>query len=219
MVVLARGKMVTIILIRHGETDWNAEQVFRGKIDVPLNKLGLAQAGAVKEALAEIKIDALYASPLARALDTARVLAEKRNLEIKVEEGLSDVDFGLWQGVPKGKVKEDYPDLYNTWLTDPHLVTFPRGETLLKVQKRSMAALERAIETSPGKTVAIVSHRVVIKVILCSVLGLDLSRFWHVKQDTCAINRFEYDTGGYFLACLNDTCHLKGLAGASAVDF
>jgi broad specificity phosphatase PhoE len=211
--------MVTILLIRHGETDWNKEQVFRGKSDVPLNQTGLSQARAVGKALEEIAIDAIYASPLARALETARVLAEGRHVTIRAEEGLSDVDFGLWQGMSKENVKRDYPDLYDTWLTAPQLVTLPRGETLLEVQKRSMAAVQRAIDSNPGKTIAIVSHRVVAKVILCGVLGLDLSRFWHVKQDTCAINRFEYEQGSYFLTLLNDTCHLKGLAGASAVDF
>jgi broad specificity phosphatase PhoE len=211
--------MVQIILIRHGETDWNTEQVFRGKIDVPLNQTGLAQARAVRDALAESAIDALYASPLARAFETARVLAEGRGLAVGAEEGLSDVDFGLWQGLPKEKVKKDYPDLYSTWLTDPELVTFPRGETLLKVQQRAMAALERVMDSNPGKTIALVSHRVVTKVILCGVLGLDLSRFWRVKQDTCAINRFEHDAGSYCLTLLNDTCHLRGVSGASAADF
>jgi broad specificity phosphatase PhoE len=211
--------MVKIILIRHGETDWNQEQIFRGKIDVPLNQTGLAQARAVRGALAEITIDSLYTSPLARAFETARVLAEGRHLEVRREEGLSDVDFGLWQGVSKEKVKKDDPDLFSTWLTDPQLVTFPRGETLLAVQKRAMAALERAIDSNPGKTIALVSHRVVNKVILCSVLGLDLSRFWHVKQDTCAINHFAYDYGSYYLTLLNDTCHLKGVLGASVADF
>jgi len=211
--------MVQIILIRHGETDWNTEQVFRGKIDVPLNQTGLAQARAVRDALAESAIDALYASPLARAFETARVLAEGRGLAVGAEEGLIDVDFGLWQGLTKEKVKKDCPDLYSTWLTDPELVTFPRGETLLKVQQRAMAALERAMDGNPGKTIALVSHRVVTKVILCGVLGLDLSRFWRVKQDTCAINRFEHDAGRYCLTLLNDTCHLRGVSGASAADF
>jgi broad specificity phosphatase PhoE len=132
---------------------------------------------------------------------------------------LSDIDFGLWQGVSKENVKKDYPDLYNTWLTDPQLVTFPRGENLLMLQKRAMAALERSVDSNPGKTIALVSHRVVNKVMLCGVLGLDLSRFWRVKQDTCALNRFEYDNGYYRLTLLNDTCHMKGLAGASATDF
>ena len=212
--------MVKVILIRHGETDWNKEQVFRGKIDVPLNHLGLAQARGVRQALEQVAIDALYASPLSRAFATAQMLAETRKLTIGVEEGFSDIDFGAWQGLSHQKVKEEYEDLYASWLADPHLVTFPRGgETLQKVQKRSMAALERSIANNPGKTIAVVSHRVINKVILCSVLGLDLSRFWHVKQDTCAINRLEYADGSYYLTLLNDTCHLKGLASASAVDF
>lgn len=211
--------MVKVILIRHGETDWNKEQVFRGKIDVPLNRCGLAQARCVRQALEGEAIDVLCASPLARAVDTARVLAEGRNRDIRVEEGFSDIDFGSWQGLSHRQVKEQFPDLYATWMTDPHLVTFPRGETLLKVQQRSIAALERTIDSNSGKSVAIVSHRVVNKVILCTVLGLDLSRFWHVKQDTCAINRFEYDAGSYYLTLLNDTCHLKGVVGASVEDF
>jgi broad specificity phosphatase PhoE len=82
-----------------------------------------------------------------------------------------------------------------------------------------MAALERAISSNPGKTVVLVSHRVVNKVMLCGVLGLDLSRFWRVKQDTCAINRFEHDNGSYCLTLLNDTCHLRDVSGASAADF
>ena len=211
--------MITIILIRHGETDWNREQVFRGKIDVPLNEVGLSQARGVKKALEGVAIDAIYASPLSRALDTARMLSEGGALDVRTDEGFSDVDFGSWQGLSHQKVKEQFPDLYATWVTHPQLVMFPRGETLLKVQKRSMAALDRAIESSPDKTIAVVSHRVVNKVILCAVLGLDLSRFWHVKQDTCAINRFERRDGGYYLTLLNDTCHLRGVAGASLLDF
>ncbi len=142
--------MVTIILIRHGETDWNREQVFRGKIDVPLNEVGLSQARGVKKALEGVAIDVIYASPLSRALDTARVLSEGSALDVRTDEGFSDVDFGSWQGLSHQKVKEQFPDLYATWVTDPQLVMFPRGETLLKVQKRSMAALDRAIESSPG---------------------------------------------------------------------
>lgn len=211
--------MVHVILIRHGETDWNKEQIFRGKIDVPLNGIGLAQARCVRDALDQVPIDAIYASPLARAFVTAQVLAEPGKLSVRAEEGLSDIDFGTWQGLSHQKVKEDHGDLYAVWLTSPHRVTFPQGETLRRVQKRAVAALEGIIANNPGKTVAIVSHRVINKVILCSVLGLGLSRFWHLKQDTCAINRFEYKQGGYFITLLNDTCHLKGVAGASLVDF
>ena len=211
--------MVHIILIRHGETDWNTQQVFRGRADVPLNKVGMAQAEAVGASLHNSDIGALYSSPLSRALDTAHLLTKGRNLEIALEESFIDIDFGAWQGLSHQKVKEEYTDLYTTWLRSPHKVTFPNGESLEEVEVRSKKALEKIVENNPGRTVAIVSHRVVNKVLLCSLVGLDLSHFWYIRQDTCAVNSFEYKDGNYYLTLLNDTCHLKGVKGASVLDF
>ncbi len=211
--------MVNIILIRHGETDWNTEQVFRGRIDVPLNQVGLSQAEAVGRSLRDSDIDALYSSPLTRAFETAHMLAKGRNLKIVSEEGFIDINFGLWQGISHQKVKEDFKDLYGQWISEPHEVTFPQGESLEKVKIRSKKALDTIVKNNPGRTVAIVSHRVVNKVLLCTVLGLDLTHFWNIRQDTCAVNRFEYKEGSYFLTLLNDTCHLKKVQGASKADF
>jgi alpha-ribazole phosphatase len=211
--------MVKIILIRHGETDWNKEQIFRGRIDVALNEVGLAQAGAVKESLKDVKIDRIYSSPLSRAFETASVLEENRGLEVEIEKGFIDIDFGKWQGLSHEKVKEEYNNLYEIWLTEPHNVVFPGGESLEDVRKRSMKALEKVIENHPEETLAIVSHRVINKVLLCAILGLELSHFWYIKQDTCAINKFEYKDGNYYLTLLNDTCHLKEVKGTSVIDF
>ena len=211
--------MVHIILIRHGETDWNTQQVFRGRADVALNKVGMAQAEAVGVSLHDSDIDALYSSPLSRALDTAHMLAKGRNIEVELEKGFIDIDFGAWQGLSHQKVKERFKDLYTTWLRSPHKVTFPDGESLEEVEVRSKKALEKIVKNNPGRTVAIVSHRVVNKVLLCSIVGLDLSHFWYIRQDTCAVNSFEYKDGNYYLTLLNDTCHLKGVKGASTVDF
>lgn len=211
--------MVKVILIRHGETDWNKQQVFRGRIDVALNEVGLAQAKAVVTSLKDVQIDAIYSSPLSRALETAKILAGNRNIEVMLEEGFIDIDFGKWQGLSHQKVKEKHKDLYEMWLAEPQMVTFPEGENLQKVLTRSMKALEKVIKNHPGETVAVVSHRVSNKVLLCSVLGLDLSHFWYIKQDTCAINRFEYKNGRFYLTLLNDICHLVKVEGASPVDF
>ena len=101
----------------------------------------------------------------------------------------------------------------------PQLVTFPGGESLDDVQKRSIQALEGMVKNNPGKTIALVSHRVVLKVLLCTILGLELSHFWYLRQDTCAINRVEHKDGNFFLTLLNDTCHLRAVHGASTVDF
>ncbi len=211
--------MTKMILIRHGETDWNKEQIFRGRIDVALNEVGLAQAGAVKESLKDVKIDRIYSSPLSRAFETASVLEENRGLEVEIEKGFIDIDFGKWQGLSHEKVKEEYNNLYEIWLTEPHNVVFPGGESLEDVRKRSMKALEKVIENHPEETLAIVSHRVINKVLLCAILGIELSHFWYIKQDTCAINKFEYKDGNYYLTLLNDTCHLKKDEGASVIDF
>ena len=211
--------MVNVILIRHGETDWNREQIFRGRIDVALNKVGLAQAGAVKESLKDVKINGIFSSPLSRAFQTARVLGESMGLDVEIEKGLIDIDFGQWQGLSHEQVKEKHKGLYETWLVEPHKAVFPDGESLEDVCKRSILALEKVIKKHPGETLAIVSHRVLNKVILCAILGLKLSRFWYIRQDTCAINRFEYKDGNYYLTLLNDTCHLKEVKGASVLDF
>jgi alpha-ribazole phosphatase len=211
--------MVKVILIRHGETDWNKQQIFRGRVDVALNEVGLAQARAVQESLKDIQIDKLYSSPLGRAFETARILLENRTCEVETEEGFIDIDFGRWQGVSHQKVKEEYKDLYETWLAKPHMITFPEGESLEEVRRRSMKALEKVIKNHPGETLAIVSHRVVNKVMVCTILGLELSRFWYIKQDTCAINKFEYKDRKFYFTLLNDTCHLKRVKGASLVDF
>ena len=211
--------MVHVILVRHGETDWNTQQVFRGRVDVPLNKVGLSQAKSVGVSLQDRAIDVIYSSPLSRALETAHMLAVGRNIEVELEIGFIDIDFGAWQGLSHQKVKEDFKDLYTTWLSEPHRVTFPGGESLDEVKVRSKKALEKVVENNPGRTVAIVSHRVVNKVLLCTILGLDLSHFWYIRQDTCAVNSFEYKDGNYYLTLLNDTCHLKGVKGASVLDF
>lgn len=211
--------MVKIILIRHGDTDWNREQIFRGRVDVALNEVGKTQARAVQVWLKDEKVDALYSSPLSRALETARIVGEGRNCEVKTEEGLIDVNFGKWQGCSHKKVKEQYREMYHTWQTKPYLVTFPEGESLKDVKARVMGALEKIIKNHPKETIAMVSHRVVCKVAICAILGLDLSRFWYIKQDTCAINMFEHRDGNYYLSLLNDTCHLRRVEGASPLDF
>ncbi len=211
--------MAQVILIRHGETDWNTQQIFRGKIDIPLNESGLAQARAVRESLKDREIDKIYSSPLSRALETARILGENRNLKIETEEAFIDIDFGRWQGLSHQKVSEEHKDLYEMWLSNPQTVTFPEGESLETVRTRSGKALDEIVENHPGETLAIVSHRVLNKVLLCVVLGVELSHFWYIRQDTCAINVFEYKDGAFYLTLLNDTCHLKNIEGTSKVDF
>jgi broad specificity phosphatase PhoE len=130
-----------------------------------------------------------------------------------------DVDFGTWQGLPHEEVKKRFPSLYETWLHEPTNILFPEGESLRDVERRSMGALADIARNHGEETVAVVSHRVVNKVILCSAMGLGLERFWNIRQDTCACNSFQYRDGHYVLHGLNDTCHLREIRGANPRDF
>ncbi|MGB9791544.1 MAG: histidine phosphatase family protein [Thermacetogeniaceae bacterium] len=209
-----------LFLVRHGETKWNREEVFRGQIDVELNERGREQARLTAEALSGLKLAAVYASPLSRAMETARIIAEPHGLDVGILEGLNDLDYGNWQGLSHVEVRERYPDLYREWATRPHTVRFEGGESLDDVRERAVAALQEIAERHRGQNVVAVSHRVVNKVLLLAFLGLDNSHFWNIKQDTCAINVIEFHPNRYVISRINDTCHLHPIyEGMDTLDF
>ena len=212
--------MVRIMLVRHGETDWNRKEIFRGRLDVELNDNGREQARALAEATATFHIDAIYSSPLSRSLETAKRIAEAHNLEVKPARGFTDLHYGQWQGQKHKEVKEEYPELYAKWHESPHLVQFPGGESLDDVLQRSFRDLREIIVSYEDQTVLIVSHRVVNKVLLCGIMRLGNSYFWHIRQSNCCLNIFECSGEEYTICLLNDTCHLKKTtAGVLEADF
>lgn len=205
--------MREIYLIRHGETDWNKTEVFRGRADVPLNERGMLQAKAASEYYAALKIDAIYSSPLKRALGTATEIAAPHGIDIIADQHLTDIHCGLWQGRTLREVQETYPDLYETWERTPHKVKMPHGESLYAVRRRSTKFLNSLVqEMKPGKTF-IIAHRVVIKVLILAILGLGNSHFWQIKQDTACSNviGFPDTTGKGIVLQLNNTSYLQAL--------
>ena len=210
--------MTAIILARHGETEWNVEEVFRGRIDVELNETGLRQAELLAEHLSNIKIDAIYSSPLRRALRTAEVIALYHKLKVEITPGLIDCDFGNWQGLHLQEVKDRYKELYTEWVNSPHLAKIPDGESLDEVRKRALSVAGEVIAKYKG-TVVLVSHRVVNKVLICALLGLDNSHFWNIKQDVCGITTFTYENKQFILTGHNNTSYLRPLAKAELGDF
>jgi broad specificity phosphatase PhoE len=202
-----------LFLVRHGETAWNKDEVFRGRVDVELNEHGLEQGRLTAGALSRLELAAVYSSPLSRAHETARLIAEPHGLPVINEPALTDIDYGSWQGLSHQQVKEQYPEAYRLWVTAPHQVRFEGGEGLDDVGARALQALKQISGRHPGQNVVAVSHRVVNKVLLLSLLGLDNSHFWSIRQDTCAINVIEEDDQhGYIIRSLNDTSHIKPLA-------
>jgi broad specificity phosphatase PhoE len=203
--------MTSIYLVRHGQTAWNKEEIFRGRTDIPLDETGLKQAELLAEYFKGMEVHRIYSSNLSRAWETALKIAGFHNLKVQPLEGILDMSFGNWEGRPHQEIRENHRDTYRQWVEEPHLVKLPGGEGLDDVRVRAMAAMEEVIRNYPGKTVILVTHRVICKVLICAILGLDNSHFWQITQDTTAINLIQYRKGKYILSLMNETCHLKPL--------
>jgi broad specificity phosphatase PhoE len=212
--------MTRLFLVRHGTTEWNQEEIFRGRADCELNDTGRAEAQALSDLFRDTTIHSIYSSPLSRALETARAVALPKGLAVIPDPAFIDIDYGQWQGLPLKEVEEKFPDLYRLWQKHPQKVTFPGGESLAQVRARAWEGLARRIRENDGKTIFIVSHRVVTKTLICAILGLDDSHFWQIKQDPAAVNGFEISGGQWIASLINDTCHLKSIhRGTSRRDF
>jgi len=210
--------MTRLILVRHGETEWNVSEVFRGRHDVGLSQVGISQAELLGEYLADSTIEAVYSSPLKRALNTAESVAKHHGLDVRIADGLVDFNFGAWEGLALQEVKVKYGELFDRWLKEPHLVKIPDGESLDEVTDRARRVLDGVV-SEHGGTVVLASHRVVNKVLICAMLGLDNSRFWDVRQDLAAITVFEYTDDRFILTKHNDTCHLRQIQQRTLSDF
>jgi broad specificity phosphatase PhoE len=198
-----------IILVRHGETEWNVEQRFRGHHDIPLNEAGIAQARALSVRLASEEVTAIYSSRLQRALKTAQMIAEPHGLQAIPVDGLTNVNYGELEGLTMTEMAEKFPELYHTLLNAPHLVRFPHGDTLDDLTSRAMGGIREILAQHEGQTLIAVSHQVVSRVLLCAMLGLDNSHHWNVTQDTACINVVHFRRGQFYIDLLNDTCHLS----------
>jgi len=202
--------MTRVILVRHGQTEWNRVERFRGRADVPLNETGLAQAEATgKRVASEWQPTAVYSSPLSRAVKTAEAIAQYFDLPVQIHDGLADIDYGQWQGLTPDEAKERWPDIHYAWYNTPEIACIPGGETLADLRARGMAAVKELTARHAGQTIVLVGHTVINRIILLGVLGLGNERFWRLRQDTCAINVFEFENGDFTLVSLNDTCHLR----------
>jgi broad specificity phosphatase PhoE len=203
--------LTRLVIVRHGRTEWNRVERFRGRADIKLDEVGIKQAEAAAARITEWQVSAVYSSPLQRASTTAEILARPFGLEVKLLPGIIDIDYGEWQGLSPEEAAAKDGGLYSKWLESPHKVKFPGGESLAEVRERAASAVDGLIAQHPKETVVLVSHKVVCQILILSLLGLDNLHFWQIPQDVCAVNLFEVRGGVPSALSLNDTCHLKGL--------
>lgn len=165
--------MTSLVLIRHGETDWNLEGRYQGQADPPLNARGIAQAEQLAERLLNVGLELLYTSPLRRATQTAHIIAERLALPVYAEPRLMEIHLGEWQTRLTSEVERLYPWLFHLWRTQPWEVTPPGGERLEQVQARVYAAIDEILQRHPRQTIGIVAHRIPIALIKIRFQGLD----------------------------------------------
>ncbi len=208
-----------LILIRHGETDWNKDHVFRGKKDMRLNATGILQADAVGDALADRVFEAVYSSPLKRAMVTATRVAKPHEMQVREAPDLSDINFGLWEGLTQKEVQERWPKIHRRWVDNPSWVRFPGGEGVRKAWKRVNSGLREILFLHGTGTIVIVSHRVPIKMMTAYLMGKKRKQIHEVKHDPGAISIFEVDGVRGRPIVLNDRRHLDKLGLPAQDDF
>lgn len=200
------------VLVRHGEADGNRELRYLGSTDAPLTARGEEQARQLATALAAFPLTALYASPLARARETARLIAAALDLEVCVEPGLREQDFGAWEALTRADVVARYPALLAAWEAGEELAP-PDGESLTDMRTRVVAHVSELAERHRGETVALVSHVGPIKALVCAALDLPpagVRRMWLDTASICVIDWRPDGSGGTpgVLRVFNAVAHL-----------
>lgn len=203
--------MTTIVLVRHGETDWNREGRYQGSRDIPLNARGSRQAVLLGQGLSAFRFTAAVASPLARAAQTAGHALAGRNVALRTDPRLQEIGHGEWEGLLKTEVEQRWPELWQHWRRAPHEVTMPGGESLAQVQQRACAVLAEIAAAQPAGVVLMAAHDATNRTLLLHALGAPLSRFWCLKQDPTCVNVLQHAVGAWRVVALNSVAHLGGL--------
>ena len=198
-----------LLLIRHGATTLSAEDRFAGSTDVQLSEIGREQAERLRERLANEAIDAVYASQMGRALETARIVAGTKHPTPVANPALREIDHGRWEGLTRREVEDKFKDEYLAWEEDPFTFAPLHGESGLAVLARALPAIREILTMHQGRTVAVVSHKATLRLILCSLLGIDARGYRdHLDQSPACLNVVDFkDVTRARLMLFNDISH------------
>ncbi len=197
--------MITkLILIRHGQTEWNLKKRYCGFIDLELNKNGRMQAGKLHKKMRRQSIHKVYASDRKRAVQTAGIVFKKQRIEMMPD--LREIHFGVFEGLNHDEILEKYPDIYKKWLKDPYNVTIPKGESLAKFKKRVVSAIKKIVKENSGKTVAVVCHGGAISIFINHLLKS--KDFWMQIPKSTAMSIVEFEKNKARIKVFNDVSHL-----------
>lgn len=198
-----------ILVIRHGQTAWNASGIVQGHTDIALDALGLWQAQQLARALADADLQAIYSSDLARARQTAAPLAACQGLELQLDVGLRERGFGAFEGLSFAQVEQRWPEQAAAWRRRDADAGAPGGEVLRDFRDRAVAAVTRLASAHRGRCIALVTHGGVLDQLYrqATRITLDAPRTWQVPN--AGINRLLYSDQGLMLLAWGDVGHLE----------
>ncbi len=198
-----------LYLVRHGETTLAAEDRFAGSSDVELSDAGRAQSEAIGRRLSAATLARVFASPMRRTVATARCIAEPHGLVPVEVSGLREIDHGRWEGRTRDEVERDFPDEYAAWTADPFRNAPEGGEPGVQVMARATSAIAKILEAHDGETIAVVSHKATIRLLLCSWLGIDARGYRdRLDQSPACLNAVDFkDRDQARLVVFNDVSH------------
>lgn len=202
-----------IYLVRHGATRLTEEDRFAGSSDVELSPEGRKQIASLAERLKDDRLDAIYTSPLARTLETSRILASPHGLEPIPEPSLREIDYGRWEGLRRADVERDFAAEYAIWQEDPFTIAPEGGESGLNVLNRLLPVVRRIVETHRHKSVLVVSHKGTNRLLISSLLGFDMRSYRdRLDQSPAALNILDFMSEVRpRLRLFNDVSHYEGI--------
>ncbi|MGL5033074.1 MAG: histidine phosphatase family protein [Microcystaceae cyanobacterium] len=218
------NNQLRLLLIRHGETEWNRESRFQGIRDIPLNDNGRVQAQKAADFLKDIDINIGISSPMLRPKETAEIILQYHpDVILDLQEELTEICHGLWEGKLESEIEADFPGLLQAWKNAPETVQMPEGENLQQVWERAIACWHERVNfySQSGKNTVgiVVAHDAINKVILCYLLGLKPTHFWNIKQGNGGVSVIDYPDGldsEPVLQAINLTTHLGGVLDRTA---
>jgi broad specificity phosphatase PhoE len=172
--------VTTILLARHGESDWNRAKRWQGHADRPLTDAGRAQSRELAERLAETELEAVYSSDLQRARETAEIVAETQGLEVTALSDLREVDVGSWSGLTRAEAEQRFPDAYQRWVAGGE--GWDDGETYEQLSARILRAMQTIAAEHPGDRVLIVAHGGSIRAVHAIALGVDVHTYRRIRR-------------------------------------
>ncbi len=198
-----------LILVRHGESEWNRELRIQGQTNSELTGTGIMQARAVANVLAKEPLHAIYSSDLTRAIATAEIIAAPHGLNLQLDPRLREMSFGGLEGLTWQEVRDDHPDVKTALQTGAHDFKMPGGgESRDDLVARALAAMDDIAVRYPDQTICVVSHGGLISWFTRHVLGIPRSVPSRLRPDNCAIHRFELYEIGWHLRTFNERAHL-----------